>query len=246
MKIIFSLVYWVFVLLSCAVLFMPALLIWALTVLFDKKLKILHLYSSFWGSIYIFFNPLWRLKIEGRKKIRTGETYVMISNHQSALDVLVIYSLFKHFKWVSKIENFKIPFVGWNMTLNRYIRLNRGSSSSFLKMVRESEKALKEGNSIMIFPEGTRSTTYQLRNFKEGAFHIALRNKKPILPIVLNGTGESLPKKGFIFRKNSRIRVRVLDPVPFENFSELTPAELAQKLKDLMTKEHEKLKEEVS
>jgi 1-acyl-sn-glycerol-3-phosphate acyltransferase len=170
----------------------------------------------------------------------------MISNHQSILDILVLYSLFRHFKWVSKIENFHLPVVGWNMSLNRYIRLDRQRSKSFLKMIRDAEKSLSEGNSVMIFPEGTRSLDNHFRSFKEGAFVIALRSKKPILPIVLHGTGDAIPKKGFVLRKNSNIRVRVLEPVPFESFSHMTAAELSRSMNYLMTLAHEELKTEIN
>jgi 1-acyl-sn-glycerol-3-phosphate acyltransferase len=246
MRTIFSIAYWIFAGVSCIILFFPALLIWFFTVLFDKKLKILHLYSCFWAGFYIIMNPLWRLRIEGRKKIDDHETYVMISNHQSILDILALYSLYKHFKWVSKIENFRLPFVGWNMSLNRYIRLDRSSSKSFLKMMRDAEKSLNQGSSVMIFPEGTRSLTNEFRNFKEGAFHLALRSKKPILPIVLNGTGDAAPKKGFVFRKNRKMRVRVLDPIPYNEFSNLSAAELSLKMNTLMAEAHKKLLNEIN
>lgn len=246
MKIIFSVCYWLFVVITCLIMFIPALMIWLATVLIDKRLRLLHLYSCLWASMYIFFNPFWRLRIEGRRKIKNPETCVMISNHQSILDILVLYSLFRHFKWVSKIENFRLPVVGWNMSLNRYIRLDRQSSRSVLKMIRDAEKSLSEGNSVMIFPEGTRSLDNHFRAFKEGAFVITLRSKKPILPIVLHGTGDSIPKKGFILRKNSNIRVRVLDPIPYESYSGMTPAELSRSMRDLMSLAHEELKNETS
>ena len=246
MRIIFSIAYWIFAGLSCIILFFPALLIWFFTVLFDKKLKILHLYSSFWAGFYIIMNPLWRLRIEGREKTKNQETYVMISNHQSILDILALYSLYKHFKWVSKIENFRLPVVGWNMSLNRYIRLDRSSSRSFLKMMRDAEKTLNLGSSVMIFPEGTRSLTNEFRNFKEGAFHLAIKSKKPILPVILNGTGDAAPKKGFVFRKNMKMRVRVLDPIPYEEFSTLSAAELSQKMKTMMAKAHKELLKEIN
>jgi 1-acyl-sn-glycerol-3-phosphate acyltransferase len=245
MLTIFSLFYWIFAAVSCMVLFIPAFLIWLLTFPFDKRLRILHQYSCFWASIYVTLNPLWRLKTEGREKINKGETYVMISNHQSILDILVLYSLFIHFKWVSKLENFRLPFVGWTMSLNRYIRLDRSSTKSFMKMMRDSEKNLNEGNSVMIFPEGTRSLTHDFRTFKEGAFHLALKSKKPILPIILNGTGDAAPKKGFVFRKNKNLRVRVLDPVPYSEFANLSPAGLTKKMRDLMTEAHQKLLNEI-
>lgn len=245
MLTIFSLFYWIFAATSCTFLFIPAFLIWLFTFSFDKNLKILHQYSCFWASIYITLNPLWKLTIEGREKIRKNVPYVMVSNHQSVLDILALYSLFVHFKWVSKVENFRLPVVGWNMSLNRYIRLDRSSTKSFMKMMRDSEKNLSLGNPVMIFPEGTRSLTNEFRNFKEGAFHLALRTKKPVLPIILHGTGAAAPKKGFVLRINRKMRLRVLDPLPYEDFANLTEAELTQKVRNIMVDEHKKLLKEL-
>jgi 1-acyl-sn-glycerol-3-phosphate acyltransferase len=118
-----------------------------------------------------------------------------------------------HFKWVSKSENFRIPFVGWNMTLNRYIRIERGSVRGNLSMMRGAEAALREGSSVMIFPEGTRSPDGALQEFKPGAFELAVRSGRPVLPIAINGTSAALPKRGFVLRGKHAMRVRVLEPL---------------------------------
>src|ERR1043166_6604367 len=146
-----STVFWLFIVVSSLLLFPIAVLIWAVTVLVDRRLVLLHRFTCFWASLYTWLNPVWRVHIEGREKIRTGTAYVMVANHQSLLDILVLFRLFVHFKWVSKIENFRVPCIGWNMSLNRYIKLRRGDKSSAQAMMRECEQALAEGNSIMMF-----------------------------------------------------------------------------------------------
>lgn len=97
------------------------------------------------------------MTVRGRERIDPRATYVMVANHQSLLDILVLFRLFRHFKWVSKVENFKVPFVGWNMRLNRYIPLKRGDRASVIEMIARCERTLRSGSSIMMFPEGTRS-----------------------------------------------------------------------------------------
>ena len=134
-------------------------------------------------------------------------------NHQSLVDILVLFRLFVHFKWVSKAENFRIPFIGWNMTLNRYIRIDRGNLRGNLSMMRDAGAALNAGSSVMIFPEGTRSPGRALGEFKAGAFELALRSGVPILPVVIDGTAAALPKRGFILRGKQAIRIRVLAPI---------------------------------
>ena len=195
---IISIGFLVFIAISCMFLFVCALAIWAITVLFDKRLVILHYFSCFWASIYLWIMPAWSVFIEGRNKIQR-KTYVVVSNHQSLLDILVAFRIFFPFKWVSKAEIFKIPFIGWNMTLNRYIKLIRGDKESIRLMLQDCNKTLAGGSSVFIFPEGTRSETGRLRPFKPGAFFLAKENKLPILPIVINGTREALPKYSLNF-----------------------------------------------
>src|SRR5439155_1280932 len=191
-----------------------ALLIWVVTAPFDRRRALLHRYTCFWASLYTWLNPAWRVRVEGRERIRPDAAYVMVANHQSLLDILVLFRLFVHFKWVSKIENFRVPFIGWNMSLNRYIKLRRGSRDSIARALHACERALAQGNSIMMFPEGTRSPDGRLRAFKPGAFTLAQRTGAPILPIVIEGTASALPKRGFVLQGRHAIRVRVRDEIP--------------------------------
>jgi hypothetical protein len=119
-----------FMALSSAALFLVALGIWLLTVWWDRRLAVLHRFTCLWASLYTWLIPAWPLTIEGKQNIRRGATYVLVSNHQSLLDVLMYFRLFVHFKWVSKAELFRVPFVGWNMVLNRYIPIRRGDPES--------------------------------------------------------------------------------------------------------------------
>jgi 1-acyl-sn-glycerol-3-phosphate acyltransferase len=208
-----SLLFWAFMLVTSVLLFPVALLIRGATSPFDRRLAILHSFSCFWASLYTWCNPLWSVRIDGKEHVDRHATYVMVCNHQSLVDILVLFRLFVHFKWVSKAENFRIPFVGWNMTLNRYIKIERGRLRGNLSMMRGAEAALDAGSSVMIFPEGTRSSGGAPGEFKGGAFELALRSGRPILPIVIDGTAAALPRKGFILRGKHAIRIRVLEPI---------------------------------
>ena len=229
-----SAIFWSFLVLSSFALFPIAVLLWLLTAPFDRRRWLLHRFTCFWASLYSWLNPAWPVEVRGREKIRPDETYVMVSNHLSLHDVLVLFRLFTHFKWVSKIENFRLPLVGWNMRLNRYIELIRGDHESVTKMLAECRRTLLEGSSIMMFPEGTRSPDGRLRSFKQGAFELALDTKRPILPIVVQGTADALPKRGFALRGRHRIRVTVLDEVPYESFADRSVAELTDRVRSLI------------
>lgn len=230
----YSTLFWGFLVSSSIALFPVALATWALTLPFDRRLVALHRFTCFWGSLYTWVNPLWPVTVSGREKIRPDETYVMVANHLSLLDILVLFRLFRHFKWVSKIENFKIPCIGWNMRLNRYIPLRRGDRRSVIQMMAACEKTLAEGNSIMMFPEGTRSVTGELKAFKPGAFELALRTRRPILPIVIAGTSNALPKRGFVLQGRHPITVRILDPIPPERFEGMSPEDLTEQVRGLI------------
>jgi len=213
---ILSLAFWAFMALSSLVLFPVAVVLWAVTAPFDGRLRALHQFTCFWASLYTWTNPLWRVRVVGREHIRPGATYVMIANHQSFVDILVLFRLFTHYKWVSKAEMFRLPCIGWNMALNRYVKLRRGDAASIAAMMRACERHLEAGSSIMIFPEGTRSADGRLKAFKHGAFTLAQAARVPILPIVLEGTANALPKHGFVLRGHHDIRIRVLDEIPRE------------------------------
>lgn len=225
-KRILSTAFWLFIVVTSLALFPVAVLIWAVTKPFDRRLVVLHQFTCFWASLYTWFNPAWRVHIEGREKIRSNVAYVMIANHQSLLDILVLFRLFVHFKWVSKIENFRVPAIGWNMALNRYIKLRRGDAASIEQMMTACEATVAEGSSIMMFPEGTRSVDGRLKAFKHGAFTIAKRAAAPLLPIIVEGTANALPKRGFVLQGRHAIRVRVLDEIPYRTFAHMSVDDL--------------------
>ncbi len=237
---VLSSLFWAFLVGSSIVLFPIAVSIWLLTAVFDRRLRVLHRFTCFWASLYTWLNPAWRVRVENRHNIRRGETYVMVANHQSLLDILVLFRIFSHFKWVSKIENFRIPCVGWNMSLNRYIKLKRGDRASVARMLRECEQALAEENSIMMFPEGTRSPDGRLRAFKTGAFAMAQNAQRPILPIVIDGTSNALPKRGFVLLGRHRIRITILDEIPYESFADEPVEALTDRIRGLIASRLEK------
>ncbi len=218
-----------------------AVVIWMITRPFDVKLRLLHMYTSFWGYLYILTNPFWKVKFKGKEKIDKKEAYIVVSNHQSQADILVAFGLFFHYKWVSKAEIFKVPFIGWNMSLNRYIALKRGDKQSIKEMMDIAEQRVREGSSVYFFPEGSRSLTGELKDFKKGAFELALKMKRPILPISLIGTREALPKYS-MEPVNQNMFLNVMDPIPYEEFATKSVEELASFVREKIKKEHESMK----
>jgi 1-acyl-sn-glycerol-3-phosphate acyltransferase len=222
---------------SSILLFPIAFLIFLMTVAFDDRRWAIHRFTSYWASLYTWLNPVWRVRVIGRERLLETQPTVIVANHLSLLDILVLFRLQSHFRWVSKLENFRVPFVGWNMTLCDYIPLRRGNPRSIQTMMRHCDRAIQGGNSILMFPEGTRSSTGRMRSWKLGAFHIAKNNRTPIQPIVVRGTAEALPKRGFILQGRHAISIEVLDPIPAEDVDKLSPEEMMEHVRAILVEE---------
>jgi 1-acyl-sn-glycerol-3-phosphate acyltransferase len=242
MAIFKSLIVWILGISFTVIMFPFTLIIWLLVLPFDRDRVIIHWLLVYQGLILSWLIPIWKLDITGREKAVPGETYVIISNHQSILDILLLNCLRYKFKWISKIENTRLPVLGWYLKMADYITVNRGNEESKAEMLEKSYRYLKRGISIMIFPEGTRSLNKEISFFKRGAFRLAIQAEVPILPVLIDGTGGILPKHGLIFGSGHKITIRVLDPVISSSFETDNPDELAIKLRLLMTGELKKLR----
>ena len=237
MKQIGSLAFWVFIGVTSLLFFPIAVLIWLVTAPFGPRKVALHRFTCFWASLYIWINPVWRVHVHGRYNIVPGHTYVLVANHLSLLDILIVFRLFRDFKWVSKIEVFKIPVIGWNMRLNGYIPLRRGDRESVLAMFAACRRTISAGSSVMIFPEGTRSLTGDMRPFKLGAFELAQETKVPIVPIVIKGTHNALPKHGFLLQGRHNISLSALPEVPLDVVLSMDTEDLADHVRSLIAAE---------
>ena len=237
LQIIASCYFWASLFLVSAFLFPIPIFLWITTVLFDRRRYILHQFTCRWSDLIVWLNPYWKVKVEGRDKIDPAKVYVMVSNHQSGLDILVLFKLHRHFKWVAKKGLFVIPFIGWNMALNGYIAIERGRGRSKLQMMDRAAESIHAGNSVMLFPEGTRSPDGQLQSYKTGAFRLALETHSPILPVVLKETHLAIKKGGLLVHRNDNVQLIVLDPIPYESFSHMDSKELASLVHDRTNQE---------
>lgn len=194
------------------------LLLFLVTAPFDPLRRAVHYFSCWWGYHYMQINPFWRITYEGKANIDSRKTYVLAANHQSLADILLIYGLYKPFKWVSKDEILKVPFIGWNTSLNQYVTLNRSDLKSIKEMLKTCREWLNRGASVMIFPEGTRSPDGNLLSFRDGAFKLSIDCNVELVPIVIDGSLDMLAKgsKTICFKK--RVKIKVLPPVDPKQF----------------------------
>jgi 1-acyl-sn-glycerol-3-phosphate acyltransferase len=201
------------VLVLCILIWFPVMLILLLvTGAFDRGRYIVGYVFRRIGPVMATLNPLWSFRYSGAMPNNPRRPYVVVSNHESFADILLISHLPWEMKWLSKAELFRIPIMGWMMWLAGDIPVKRGFGPSAVEAMERCRKVLRQKVSVMIFPEGTRSKTAELLPFKDGAFRLAVEAGVPILPLALSGTGTALPKHGWRFGR-SAAHLRVLEPV---------------------------------
>lgn len=216
----YSVFAWIIMVL-CSVIVTPFfLLVWLLTFWWDRRRVATHFMGTFWAWLYQAIIPYWKLELKGREKIPWNRPVVLVSNHRSQVDILSLYKIRRPFKWTSKSENFRMPFVGMVLTLTRCIAVDRESLRSGSKFISQAQAEIARRSSVLLFPEGTRSKTGQMRRFKEGAFLLAKKTRCPIIPIVHTGSENTFPGSSWIMGP-AHIRIRVLDEIPADTVNRL-------------------------
>jgi 1-acyl-sn-glycerol-3-phosphate acyltransferases len=157
------------------------------------------------------------VKIIGREKLDRSKSYIFVSNHQGAYDIFLIYGyLNQPIKWVMKQSLRKIPFVGKACEAAGFIFVDSSSPKAAARTIEDAKKRLKNGASIVIFPEGSRTKTGKIDRFKKGAYQMALDLKLPVVPVTINGTYEVMPIGAFLINPH-KLELVVHEPIPTEN-----------------------------
>jgi len=168
--------------------------------------------------------------------IDPNKSYVITLNHQSMADIISLYFLPLNFRWVSKQEVFRIPYIGPLLIAHGDIPIQRGrAAEAMAKVVNDGKMWISRGASIAIFPEGTRSKDGEIHRFKQGAFALAKEAGVEILPVVLDGTRNIFKKKSYWFNWKHRLTVKVLPPISAERVAATEPAEMAKEVQEMMT-----------
>ena len=224
---------WIFIALDTLFAFVSI----ALLKPFDWNGKITYRIANLWGKLIVQINPFWRITVSGKSHIKKNTAYILVANHTSLADIVCLYCLGKNFKWIAKASLFKIPFFGWTMSLLGYIPLKRGEHGSIRDSFQEAQKCLEQGTSVLFFPEGTRSRSGTLSEFKNGAFKLALLTQKPIVPIVIRGTGQALSKGKAAMATKVKGSIKVLPPIEVAHDQTEDFEALKKKVWNLMNEE---------
>lgn len=208
-----SLVIWFAVALLTVLVWMASFVAVLLFGLWDRDRIVPHACVISWARALVRLNPYWRLSIDDQAGLKPGQPYVFVANHQSFADVVVLPHVGVPYKCFSKAELFRIPFLGWTLSLCRHIRLRRGSVRGIHRAMDEARRWVHRGMPVAFFVEGTRSRTGKLAPFKSGAFKLAIETQTPVVPLVITGTREALPHGTWKFRHKVSGRLTILPPI---------------------------------
>ncbi len=165
------------------------------------------------GRALTAVNGSWKLHVVGDPVPDPRRPYVVVCNHQSLADIPLISNLPWEMKWMGKKELFGLPVIGWMMRLSGDIAVDRKSPRSGLAAFAKAKRYLDQKCSVMMFPEGTRTMDGRVRQFNDGAFHLAISARVPILPLVIEGSRGCIPKNSWKFGAPSDIFLRILPAV---------------------------------
>lgn len=193
------------------------------------------------GVTAVKANPLWRFRWAGTPPVDPRHPYVVVSNHESFADILLISHLPWEMKWLSKAEIMRIPFIGWCMHIAGDIPVWRGKMDSARDAMATALETLKRRVSVMVFPEGTRSPTETMLPFKDGAFRLAIEAGVPVLPLVVVGTRNALAKHDW--RMNpARATVTVLEPIETTGMTVADIGTLKDRVRNAIAQARERLR----
>jgi 1-acyl-sn-glycerol-3-phosphate acyltransferase len=194
---------------------------------FDPHGKRVYGISRLWAWAILRIGGV-SFKVHGLNHLSAKQPYVFMVNHQSNIDIPVLVQALPGFqlRWIAKKELLWVPFFGWAMWAAKHIAVDRSDRSDALAVLAKARRQMDHGISIVVFPEGTRSSDGRLLPFKRGGFLLAVKTKMPIVPVTINGTGKILPKGDWRTRRGE-IEITVGTPISMENYRPGTIRQLA-------------------
>ena len=190
--------YRIYQLFIAAPVILVATIITAVTVTIGSTLGNGHFWGYYpgrwWGWVIIRVLLL-PVKVEGRENLQSGQSYVFVSNHQGAFDIFLIYGfLQRNFKWMMKRQIRNIPLVGLACEASHQIFVDKRGPSKIKETYTKARATLKDGMSLVVFPEGSRSFTGHMGVFRRGAFMLADELQLPVAPLTINGSFNVMPR----------------------------------------------------
>ncbi len=206
--------------------------------LLDRSGKIYNFLGKTWAKLVLWIAGV-KVKIIGLENINTDENYVYVANHLSGFDIpIVMASLPGQLRIVFKKELTKIPIFGWQLRMGPYILIDRENPAKAMESLEKAKKKIERGVSVLLFAEGTRSLDGNIQPFKRGAFTLATRSGKKIVPLTIKGTFEILPKKKFRIRPGE-VKLYVDPPIEHNGSTDKkSELELMEKVRNIIVKNY--------
>jgi 1-acyl-sn-glycerol-3-phosphate acyltransferase len=159
-----------------------------------------------------------RLTATGAERVPPGRAYVYMSNHQSHLDIPMLYATLpsQTIRMLGKKELFQIPVWGRGLRAAEFIEVDRSNHASAVKSIDHAAGLIRDGVSIYLAPEGTRSRDGSIGKLKKGGFHLAKDTATPIVPVAISGTIDILPRGGRVMQTGKRVAVTIGAPIPVD------------------------------
>jgi 1-acyl-sn-glycerol-3-phosphate acyltransferase len=221
---------------SCIVVATLVLGVFALiTYPFDRSGKVGHYYAKLWGKVALLANRV-KVGIEGTELLNGKGPYLFMSNHQGYYDIFALLGHLPYqFKWLAKKELFSIPFFGWTMAAVGYISIDRGGTRDTVEAMNEAAQKIRDGMSVVIFPEGSRSPDGSIQPFKKGGFTLAIKSKVPIVPVAISGSRDIMPKDK-LTATPGEIRILIGHPIETERCALKDREVLMKKVREAISK----------
>ncbi len=205
-----------------------------LVALFSRHGNFPHLIARAWARSILIVAGI-TIRVEGIEHLKLDGSYILMPNHQSNFDIPVLLGCLPvQFRWLAKAELFKIPIFGRGMRGCGYISIDRSNRKSAFRSLAEAAQKIRNGVSVLIFPEGTRSWDGEIQAFKKGGFVLSVDAGVPIIPIVISGTRDVMPKGKLLIRKLP-VEMKILTPIATSGYTRKTKDDLMGVVKDTIT-----------
>jgi 1-acyl-sn-glycerol-3-phosphate acyltransferase len=192
---------------------------------FSKTGNSVHRVARLWGRSILWVSGV-KVRIIGLENIDPNRSAIYMSNHQSNFDIPVFFSALPvQFRWLAKAELFKIPIFGQGMRGAGYISIDRSDRKSAMRSLARAAQSIRNGTSVLVFPEGTRSSDGALLPFKSGGFILAIDAGVPVVPMAVQGTFEVMPKYAKMIRSNE-VRIILRPPIDSTAYTRNTRTEM--------------------
>jgi 1-acyl-sn-glycerol-3-phosphate acyltransferase len=197
----------------------------------------IHKVARIWATMLLKITNV-QVSVLGTEHISTERPQIFMSNHQSDFDIFIVLAYLPvQFRWLAKKELFRIPVFGKAMKKAGYIEIDRQNHERAMQNLAEAARKIREGKSVMSFPEGTRSKDGTIKAFKKGMFHLALQSEVPIVPITIIGAAEIMPRRSLKINPG-KITMIIDQPIDVTAYSEDSRQELIERVRSAIMKNY--------